>query len=282
MKERVITFGDENNLVGILTETDNGSSNSEPPCVLILNSGILHHVGPFRLHVVAARALAKAGFTVFRMDIGGIGDSSSSKVADYDADRVISDIRLAMDTISRQKAVSRFVLMGLCTGAANAHKVSVVDERVTGGIFLDGYVYATWRFYFNRYLPAFLDPVRGKNWILRHVRRIAGEKLPAASETESEATEDFGWWTLPPKHEVQTDLAKLVDRNVNLLYIFSGEQIDFYNYEKQFVDAFATVNFKDTLTVIYNGEADHTYSIALDRDRLVSQVVDWLKSCYGP
>lgn len=278
MKERVVTFGDEKNLVGILTEPDADKIITGFPCVLMLNSGILHHVGPFRLHVVAARHLAEKGFIVFRFDVGGIGDSLSVRGAGYDADRVIYDIRMAMDVLSQKKGKDEFVLMGLCTGAANAHRVSIVDERVSGGIFLDGYAYPTWRFYIKRYLPAILDPSRLSSWLLRQVRRVF--RINRVSDIDSVTDEDFGWWKLPPKNEVQKDLIKLVDRDVNLLYVFSGEQVDFYNYQEQLVHAFPSIDFKDKLKVIFNNEADHTYSMGLDRDRLVNQITDWLIDCY--
>lgn len=280
MKERVVTFGDEKNLVGVITEPDDSYKINSLPCLLMLNSGILHHAGPFRLHVVAARQLAAKGYLVFRLDVGGIGDSLSARGTEYDADRVISDIRMAMDELSQKKGINDFVLMGLCTGAANAHRVAVVDDRVTGGIFLDGYAYPTWRFYIRRYLPAVLDPERYKNWIIRMTRRVF--RTHRDGDVHSGMVEDFGWWKLPPKSEVQKDLAKLVDRNVNLLYIYSGEQFEFYNYQEQFAHAFPALDFKGRLKVIINNEADHTYIIGLDRDRLISQVADWLNDCYGP
>lgn len=280
MKERVITFGEEKHLVGILTEPEVDHKLNNLPCVLMLNSGILHHVGPFRLHVVAARRLAEKGYYVFRLDVGGIGDSLPLKGAGYDADRVITDIKMAMDALSQKKSLNDFVLMGLCTGAANAHKVAVVDDRVSGGIILDGYVFPTWRFYIRRYLPAILDPARGKKWLMRLTRRVSGAKQE--SDADSDMVEDFGWWTLPPKYEVQNDLEKLVDRNVNLLYVFSGGQLESYNYQEQFVHVFRSVDFKGKLQVVFNNESDHTYSMGLDRDRLLDQIASWLDDCYGP
>lgn len=278
MRERVITFGEEKNLVGILTEPDAGHKLDSLPCVLMLNSGILHHVGPFRLHVVAARRLAEKGYFVFRLDVGGIGDSLLVRGAGYDADRVISDIKMAMDVLQQKKKINDFVLMGLCTGAANAHKVAVVDDRVSGGIILDGYSYPTWRFYIRRYLPAILDPVRGKNWLMRLARRISGTSQEG--DVGADMVEDFGWWVLPPKSEVQKDLVKLVNRNVNLLYVFSGGQLEIYNYQKQFVHAFPSVDFKGKLQLIFNDEADHTYSMGSDRDGLLEQISCWLDDCY--
>ena len=278
MKERVVIFGDRKNLVGVITEPDYSIKNNSLPCVVILNSGILHHVGPFRLHVVIARHLAARGYVAFRIDVGGIGDSIAVKGAEYDSDQVVSDIRMAMDELSHKTGINEFILMGLCTGAANAHKVSVADQRVSGAIFLDGYAYPTWHFHIKRYLPALVNPVRVINWLMWHARRLTS----VGSESDhTDLVEDFGWWKLPPKNEVHKDLAELVDRGVNLLYINSGERLDIYNYENQFVDAFSSIDFKGKLKVIFNHEADHTYSMGLDRDRLIGQVTDWLSECYG-
>ncbi len=51
MRERAMKFGDESNLVGVLAEPDAGEKQTDTPCVLMLNAGILHHVGPFRIYV---------------------------------------------------------------------------------------------------------------------------------------------------------------------------------------------------------------------------------------
>jgi len=278
MKERVITFGDEKSLVGILAEPGEADEIRDAPCVLILNSGILHHVGPFRLHVDAARYLAAHGYRVLRFDVAGIGDSLSARGADYDEDRVIADVRTAMDELENKKGIHDFVLMGLCTGAANSHKAAIADDRVKGGIFLDGYAYPTWRFYIRRYLPAVCDPVRIKNILARAVRRFFGKT--EKEDDFSGASEDFGWWRLPPKDEIRKDLAKFVDRGVDLLYVHSGDQCEVYNYQNQFADAFSSLDFKGKLKVIINDEADHTYIMAVDRDRLINQVTAWLDDCY--
>jgi pimeloyl-ACP methyl ester carboxylesterase len=278
MRERVITFGNEKNLVGVLTEPDESHEVKDVPCVLILNAGILHHVGPFRLHVVTARHLAAEGYMVFRLDVAGIGDSVPIKGAGYDESSVISDIRMAMDELRNKKGISDFVLMGLCTGAANAHKAAVADDRVKGAVFLDGYAYPTWRFYIKRYLPVLMDPVRVKNAILRMVRHVVGKSATNSQSVDKQ--EGFGWWILPPKKEVQEDFVSLVDRGVNLLYIYSGEESEVYNYPQQLQHAFSSINFNGRLKVIINDEADHTYIMAEDRDKLTRLVTDWLNECY--
>lgn len=278
MRERAITFGNEMSLVGVLTEPDVSKRLKDAPCVLMLNAGILHHVGPFRLHVDMARCLAEQGYMSFRLDLNGIGDSLSVKDADYDEDSIIDDVRMAIDELERKKEITNFVIMGLCTGAANAHKVAVADGRVKSAAFLGGYAYPTWRFYVKRYLPKIINPLRVMNLLLRMVPRVL--RKPASDNQSLEMPDDFGWWNLPPKNKVYGDLVKLVDRGVDLLYIYSGDESEVYNYQDQFQQAFSSIEFNGKLKVIINEEADHTYIMAEDRDRLISQITSWLNKCY--
>jgi hypothetical protein len=157
--------------------------------------------------------------------------------------------------------------------------VAIVDDRVKGGVFLDGYAYPTWRFYLRRYLPVLLDPLRVRNVLLRTVNSILGNSV-----TDNEMVdmpEDFGWWTLPSKNVMRKNLVNLVDRGVNLLYIYSGGQIEVYNYQNQFIHAFSSMDFKGRLKVLINEEAGHTYKKAIDRDRLIDQILEWLHEHYA-
>ena len=53
MKEEIVTFGTNHQMVGVLSATEDSSKR---PVVLMFNSGFLHRVGPFRLWVDCARA----------------------------------------------------------------------------------------------------------------------------------------------------------------------------------------------------------------------------------
>ena len=72
MSERVVEFGDGVQLSGVVTEP---SGPARSTGVLLLGAGLLHRVGPARLHVELARALAAAGLPVLRFDYSGIGES---------------------------------------------------------------------------------------------------------------------------------------------------------------------------------------------------------------
>jgi len=73
MIERVLRFGDSDNLIGIHTSS---AASSKRPGIVLVNSGVVHRAGPNRLYVNIARQLAAVGYPVLRFDLSGIGDSS--------------------------------------------------------------------------------------------------------------------------------------------------------------------------------------------------------------
>jgi alpha/beta superfamily hydrolase len=75
MNEEAVHFGSLGSLIGIVTSAAR-RNNEDKPGVVLLNPGIVHRVGPGRIYVKIARALAEQGFTVLRFDFSGIGDSS--------------------------------------------------------------------------------------------------------------------------------------------------------------------------------------------------------------
>ena len=62
------------NLVGVCSRPASGIDTSKP-CIIFINAGFLHRVGPNRMNTLLARALAAHGFCSMRMDLSGLGDS---------------------------------------------------------------------------------------------------------------------------------------------------------------------------------------------------------------
>ena len=79
MKEHAIVFGREATSVGIVTEPAAKHTSPSLPAVVILNSGVIHRVGPNRIYVALARDLAALGFPVLRFDLSGIGGQLCSQ-----------------------------------------------------------------------------------------------------------------------------------------------------------------------------------------------------------
>ena len=137
MRERVLRFGETATLVGILTEPDLDVRRTDVPAVVLLNSGILHHVGASRLYVQIARHLAECGCTSLRFDFSGIGDSEPRRDSLPFEESALVEAREAMDYVSGVAGTSEFVLIGLCSGADMSYFTAVNDEHVVGVAQLD-------------------------------------------------------------------------------------------------------------------------------------------------
>lgn len=279
MIEKVYTFGKDASLIGVLTDPDAVPPKLGVPAVLLWNAGLLHRVGPYRLYVDLARKLASMGFLVFRFDVSGKGDSETHKDSRAYKQRSASDIREAMDFLSTKKGVDEYVLIGLCSGADDAHSATVLDSRVSGAVFLDGYGYRTWGFYVHHYGPRLLSLKKWKNFLKRkHSSLLVGTR---EEENEADLMNKILERKFPPKKNVLADLVELVARGVNQLYIYSGGvEYGYYNYRGQFKDMFRSIDFQDKLQLEYFNEADHTYSRLRDRDKLMTTISRWMSTYY--
>ena len=138
MKEEVFLFGNMKSLVGIITDPTDGAPTDDTPAVILLNAGLIHRVGPNRIYVKMARDLAAAGFVVLRFDLSGIGDSIARSEDLPFEEGGIKDAQEAMNLVASARGINRFVLMGICLGAAVAYFASHADSRVVGAVLING------------------------------------------------------------------------------------------------------------------------------------------------
>ena len=76
LTEEPLQFGEGGRFMGILTRPSVPPRDGlELPLFVFLNAGLLHRVGPYRLHVRLGRELAQMGFSSLRVDLAGVGDS---------------------------------------------------------------------------------------------------------------------------------------------------------------------------------------------------------------
>ncbi|HYA88524.1 MAG TPA: alpha/beta fold hydrolase, partial [Nitrospirota bacterium] len=153
-RESIHQFGENAILTGILTEP--AVIKADDLCFVILNAGLVHHVGPFRIHVDLGRDVANLGMPSFRFDLSGIGDSQRREGEQTDAARAVIDIRDAFDYLSDRKGFSKFVTFGLCSGADNAHATALQDHRLVGAVMLDGPGYPNFLYRVHHYGPRIL------------------------------------------------------------------------------------------------------------------------------
>lgn len=123
-----LSHGDAS-LAGVLTAPADDAEERDT-IAIFLNAGLIHHAGPHRLYVQAARRLARAGFRVLRFDSSGIGDSPPrDDHLPYETSSVL-ECRQALDDLEAKYNTKRFFLCGICSGAMTALETAKVDDRV--------------------------------------------------------------------------------------------------------------------------------------------------------
>lgn len=278
--EKSFSFGQQNSMVGILNEPGTPEQNKQP-VVIILNAGLVHHAGPHRMTVDMARIIASQGYMTFRFDLSSIGDSAGRKSRLSYEERAVDETKEAMNFLSSLNGSNKFIIIGLCTGADNAHRVAVADTRVIGCVFLDGYSYPTPRFYLYKILPKvhkFTQKlISSEKW-----KRLANKifkKIAARNNADTnEIVGDAVYWKLPPKEQAAKEYAELINRNVRLYFVFTEEQILSFNYTNQIRDSFKTLDFGNLLSVDFYALSDHTYTYLSQRELLFSGIRNWLNA----
>ncbi len=290
-KETVETFGKDNQFVGVYTPAL--KSNGSTPCILYLTAGLLHHIGPTRLHVELARSLSQQQVAGFRFDLSGIGESETSTMGGYFTERSVAEIRTTMDYIQNTYSHHEFVLLGLCSGADDAFATAQEDERVKGLVLLNGYAYKTSKFKLYRFKEFYLPRIlMYEKWVKKLKDLFVGPSLQhpqlensassAMSDKEKKAVialdDDYRY--IPPKAQTALIVDSLCERGVSMYFVYNGSEHDVYTYKGQLKDMFPEQRNNPQLQEDYIKEADHTYILQTDRDKLTALLSQWLKRIF--
>jgi len=270
MNESVCNFGPDGSLFGILTTPDEDVRVDGAPIALILNAGIVHRVGPFRIHVDIARQLAAAGFSTLRLDLSGLGDSAPRTGKIEIEDRAVLDVRDAMGFLQQKTGVNRFALLGLCSGAYNAHRVAVKDERIVGAVFMDGIVFRTAGFYLRHYSRFFRFRF-WRNAIKRRLMRYGGEVDEATSSLNE--SEFFG--SDIDQDAVVRELNLLTERDVQMLFLYTDGYDDIVG-RSQFKEMYGLQPDDGQLQVEYYPKSEHTFRLVENRKAACNRIADWI------
>jgi dienelactone hydrolase len=286
-RERVVTFGEQNSLVGLVTLPVQPRAHA--PVVIFLNSGIIHHVGPHRSYVMFARALASEGVPVLRFDLSGIGDSERQARAVPLQESVRHDIASALDFLAASYKAERFVLGGLCSGAFDAFEYAQLDARVTGACLIDlPGAFRNWSHIALHVADRALRPTSWANLLRRLARRARRRTaLPVAASDDAVVpggqVDDLasafpmpGVRGLLPPERIEADLDTLLGRGVRLAFVFTGGVEDQYNHRLQFRLRFPRAAAHPALTTDFIPWSDHTFSTRDSRDYLTRFLCNWV------
>jgi hypothetical protein len=287
MKETIATFGKNRSLNGIVTYPKNGPG-ADLPAVILLNSGILHRVGPHRLYVKIGRALAAQGFLVLRFAFSGIGDSLSSDDDISVDERTVNELDEAMTYLGSENPSGKFVLMGICSGAEIAYKAQLNDSRVVGTVPInsrkllditdDKLASAVRNRFEARYMlqsslfnpGSWLKLITGRadhRGILRKLKFLLGKIFATAKEE------------YPDAQRIRSDIRSITDRGADLLLIYASRDWGL-EYIRETLGR-DTSDWHDSgrfrIEVI---KADHTFTLHSSQRELIDLIVNWLRSAF--
>ena len=118
--------------------------NSSLPLIVLLSAGIKMRVGPHRLYNRMTSHFNELGFSVFKFDYVGLGDSEgeldrallTQVYNDIEKGRFVNDSVDALNWIAHEQHFTSFILGGLCGGAITALLTAQIDIRAVGVLSL--------------------------------------------------------------------------------------------------------------------------------------------------
>lgn len=270
--ERVLQLRRDQGLLGILTPAP-PSRAADVACIL-MNAGVTHRIGPHRLNVKLARHLADLGLTTVRLDLSGLGDSRPEGSTRSFTDQAVSDIRAAMDQVQRMNGIRRFVVSGLCSGAAIGFRAALADPRIVGLQLLDPYAYRTRRAMLRYYLERIRLPEAWTGAIANMLNRA-----PVDGEANVGLLGDFV--KDPPPQEFASGLATLIERGVSIMCLYTGAVGQVYNYQAQFDEIMEPYGIAGRIRVEHMPDSTHTFLDVASQRRLMEITDRWIRALRG-
>jgi len=284
-----VLFGPARSLMGMITTPTNREP--APVACLLLNMGANHRVGPHRINVKLAHALAEQGISNLRFDLGGLGDSAPPAGSGHYLTQVIHDVQAAMDLIQQKLGIRQFLIAGLCSGAVNALATAVVDARVVGVSMFDSYAFpnrrSRWERTFWRALAAPANPAflgKAKRGLKRSIARISGRLAPiglsrsrSLSIVENDVPLNILGDELSPELSASVfrrSMMQLADRKVAVHMLFSGS-LHVRDRNRDQLGSFRHEPFTQNVHYEFIREIDHTLTTQIAQQLFVKSIADW-------
>lgn len=279
VKEEALLLGPHKSLVGVYTPPAADAVQTNGNCAVVLfNAGLIHHVGPQRLHVRLARALAERGAGALRVDFSGIGDSSVRPDNLPAQTLVAQEPTEILDDLVRRGHDS-FVLFGICSGAARALQAALAYPHVKGLILVnvespgedaEKFSQASAQYYMRRSLwnpRAWLNLFTGRVKYKALFQALVGEvrrRLSGSSRNQKTLAD-----------VVLESLAPILARETKLLILLSDRHAQL---AKLMGDGLHDLQRSGQLQIGVYPEADHLFTSLKEQELLVERVCLWFES----
>lgn len=276
MAEHTLMLGSESHLVATFTPAYLSDDTSGAPIVAILtNSGVIPRSGPHRMNVHLARQFAAQGIPSVRFDMSGLGDSSRTASTLPVLDQWVADTRAVMDAAQARFGCARFVMVGFCSGAEVAHLVALQDPRLRAILLWDLYAYDT----IETRVRTFLYKLRRAGpvgAVRKAIEKGIGLFRSSPQEEGNAAGRAVEVSLVPPREEFALRVQKLVDNQVELLFVYCGGEPEWFNHHGQFKGMFGKYPFHDKVGFNYLQIADHLITTQIAQDAFLAMTRDWM------
>lgn len=254
----IMRFGPDQRLIGVLT-----GPAAKGPILLLPSAGLQPRAGPFRLHTELAERLSRRGLRSFRYDVPGVGEAA--RLNGCDAQRATL---AAIDQLEATQGCRSFAVGGICSAADTGWEVANTDPRVSAVLLLDGLCCTGPWYHYARALDRLRRlPRDWRRMFASAKRRLGGNSVSLDADA---------FRTRPSHAQARTQFARLVERDVRLLCIFSGGYEERFMHPRQFTWTFGPAARDPRVTMHYWPDCDHTYFARAHRERLMSKVEDWM------
>jgi pimeloyl-ACP methyl ester carboxylesterase len=270
--ETIARLGAGQRLLGIVTLP--ARRRDDAPACLLMNAGVVHRIGPHRINVKIARALAEVGIASIRIDLSGLGDSPPAPGALHSGEQAVLDLQDAMAHLEQTLGIRRFIVFGLCSGSVHAYLLAQKDDRVVGVTMFDSYLFPTLKTHVLRRWSR----LRTASW--RSLARKPLEWLqPAPRDQQSGETSTDLRMALPTRAQFAQAMNALTARGVSVYLYYSASFLEKFNYHGQMRDTFGNAPFMSRIRYDYETDVDHTVTSQHAQRKVVASVVDWARGC---
>jgi dienelactone hydrolase len=288
IEESAIMFDGQHRLFGMLTE----SAVCNDRCgtgIIIANAGSVHNVGPGRLYVELARTWAALGFSVLRVDVGGVGDSDTREGrADNHPypDHAVQDLASAARWMVDHAGVRRVVIAGLCSGAHASFHAALQVHGIAGVVVINPIVFywdpscaldvSAWMNFYEsrrysrsvREVGAWVRLARGEVNV-RHAAVVGYRRMREVVGGAAAGLWRRLGWRRAMQDDVPTDLERIGARGVDALLVFSeGDPgLDFVR-RRHAREIRVLERRRSNFAMRVIPDADHTFTQREARERL--------------
>lgn len=295
VRERVIRFGPDGGMFGVLSEPTVAARRSS--AIVLANTGANYHIGPNRLYVRTARQWAARGYSVLRLDLSGIGESApragrASNVP-YSADG-IDDFELGVAEARRCTGAREVIAIGLCSGAYVAFHAGLRGATLTAQILVNPQT-----FYWNegdsldaapaavvgqvqaygasaRRWESWKKFLAGRAQYRALARTLALRARDLGSIWIKRAGSQFGMITLG--QDLARDFRTVAERDIATLIVYSQNDAGIVYLKERAAREVARLARTGRFRIETIADADHTFTAQAAQRRLIDVMTSYLSS----